>query len=82
MVLAEFSMAPHWFIAALDMYNYGNSVKSQQIHYYNFSVGYTKNANRIAVGYGKQRAGLFCVGGVCRTVPASNGVTLSVTSSF
>jgi len=32
--------------------------------------------------YGKQREGIFCVGGVCRNVPASNGVTLTITSSF
>ena len=32
--------------------------------------------------YGKQRAGVFCVGGVCRAVPASNGLTFSFTSSF
>jgi len=34
------------------------------------------------VNYGRQRAGIFCVGGVCRQVPAANGLTLSVTSTF
>ena len=82
MGLAEYSITPHWYLAALDMYNYGNSVKAKQIHYYNFSFGYTKNATRITMGYGKQREGIFCVGGVCRAVPASNGITLSITSSF
>ena len=46
------------------------------------SVGYTNKANRISLGYGRQRAGIFCVGGVCRTVPASNGLSISITSSF
>jgi hypothetical protein len=34
------------------------------------------------MSYGKQRAGIFCVGGVCRNVPASNGFAISITSSF
>ncbi|MFZ4613873.1 MAG: DUF6029 family protein [Bacteroidia bacterium] len=25
---------------------------------------------------------MFCVGGVCRQVPASNGLSVSITSSF
>lgn len=80
--LIEFSKSPHWFVAAGDQYNYGNDDSKKRLHYYNFYIGYTKNANRIAIGYGKQREGLFCVGGVCRQVPASSGVTLSVSSSF
>ncbi|HPU24227.1 MAG TPA: DUF6029 family protein [Candidatus Kapabacteria bacterium] len=32
--------------------------------------------------YGKQNQGIICVGGVCRTVPASNGLYLSISSSF
>ena len=46
------------------------------------STGYTQGANRLSITYGKQRAGLFCVGGVCREVPASNGFSISLTSSF
>ena len=82
MALAEYTVSPHWYIAALDLYNYGNDIKTSRIHYPNISAGYTHNANRFSIGYGKQRAGIFCVGGVCRTVPASNGFTFSVTSSF
>jgi len=52
------------------------------LHYIYASTGYIKDATRITVGYGRQREGLFCVGGVCRFVPASNGLTLSVTHSF
>jgi hypothetical protein len=81
-VLLEYTVSPHWFIAALDQYNYDNPDDTKEIHYPYFTAGYTKGTNRIALGYGKQRAGLFCVGGVCRPVPASNGFTLSITSTF
>lgn len=80
--LLEYSLAPHWFIAGFDQYNYGNDVKEQRIHYFTGTLGYTRKTNRITIGYGRQRAGIFCVGGVCRTVPASNGFLMSVTSSF
>jgi hypothetical protein len=45
-------------------------------------VGYIRGGNRFTVNYGRQRAGIFCVGGVCRQVPASNGLSISVTSTF
>lgn len=86
--LVEYTINTNWFIAALDQYNYGNTHTDsngnydKRLHYYNLSAGYNKNANRITLGYGKQRAGIFCVGGICRQVPASNGITLSITSSF
>ena len=32
--------------------------------------------------YGKRREGIFCIGGVCRAVPASNGFEITFTSSF
>ena len=82
MLLEEFTIAPYWSIAAFDMYNYGNDDPDHRIHYFTGTVTFTKNANRFSIGYGKQRAGIVCVGGVCRTVPASNGFTLSVSSSF
>jgi hypothetical protein len=81
-VLIEYSYSPHWFIAVMDQYNYGNLDAKKRIHYYFASAGYMKGTNRIAIGYGKQREGLFCVGGVCRNVPAASGLTLSITSSF
>lgn len=81
-VLLEYSYSPHWFIAFMDQYNYGNNHEDQRIHYYFASAGYIKGASRIQVGYGRQRAGIFCVGGVCRNVPAASGLTVSITSSF
>ncbi|HEU4719119.1 MAG TPA: DUF6029 family protein, partial [Bacteroidia bacterium] len=82
MLLEEVSIGNHFFIAGMDEWNYGNPVADQRLHYYNVQAGFLKGTNRIAVGYGKQRAGIFCVGGVCRFVPASNGLTLTITSSF
>lgn len=81
-VLIEYTYSPHWFLAVMDQYNYGNKYKEDRIHYYFASAGYIKGTNRIQLGYGKQRAGIFCVGGVCRNVPAASGLTLSITSSF
>jgi hypothetical protein len=81
-LLLEYSFSPHWFVAVMDQYNFGNKYKEKQLHYYFASAGYIKGGNRIQLGYGRQRAGLFCVGGVCRNVPAASGLTLSITSSF
>lgn len=85
--LAELTFSPHWFVAAMDQYNYIGDAKleakgQKQLHYPIGSVGYIRGGNRFQVNYGRQRAGIFCVGGVCRQVPAANGLTLSVTSTF
>jgi hypothetical protein len=66
----------------MDQYNYSNPEEDLQIHYVIGTVGYVQNATRFMVSYGRQRAGLFCVGGVCRNVPASNGLTFTFTQSF
>jgi hypothetical protein len=81
-IVIEYTKSPHWFVAFMDQWNYGNKNADERVHYLYGTVGYIKNANRFSIGYGKQRAGLFCVGGICRTVPASNGLTFSLTSSF
>lgn len=80
MGLVEYTVSPHYFFAIQNLYNYGNKIN--KTHYPNISAGYTKNTTRFALGYGKQREGIFCVGGVCRNVPKSNGFSLSITSSF
>lgn len=82
MGLVEWTVSPNWFFSVYDEYNYGNQDKEDRIHFLNVGLGYNRNANRITLGYGRQREGLLCVGGVCRYVPASNGITLTVTSSF
>lgn len=65
-----------------DLYNYGNDVDYLQNHYYNLGGAFRKNSTRIALNYGRQRGGLVCVGGVCRFVPESSGVSLSLNTSF
>ena len=78
MGLVEYNFAGSWFISASDQYAYKDGIGN----YYNVSVGYTHGATRLQLGYGKQREGLLCIGGVCRQVPASNGLTFSLTTSF
>jgi len=51
-------------------------------HYYDFGASYVQGASRFAVSYGRQRAGLLCVGGICRIVPASSGFSFALTSTF
>jgi hypothetical protein len=81
-ILMEYTIAPNWFITLYDQYNYGNNDTSRQVHYPNASVAYFTGATRVQMGYGRQRGGIICVGGICRAVPASNGIFLSVSSSF
>lgn len=67
---------------ATDMYNYGNDKRESRINYYNFGGAFRKNSTRIALNYGRQRGGLVCVGGVCRFVPESTGLALSLNTTF
>lgn len=80
--LAEYTWSPHWFASILDQYNFGNNDPNQRIHYVYGSAGYINGPHRLSVGYGKRREGIFCIGGVCRAVPASNGFEITFTSSF
>lgn len=81
-VLFEYSYSPHWFFSIMDQYNFGNPNPDQRVHYLFGTIGYIDGAHRLSVGYGKRREGIFCVGGVCRAVPASNGFEITYTTSF
>jgi hypothetical protein len=81
-IVAEFSRSPHWSVALIDQYNYGNSSEEKRVHYLFGTVGYISGSQRITLGYGKRREGVFCIGGVCRAVPATNGFELMYTASF
>ena len=81
-VVAEYTWSPHWFVGLIDQYNFGNPDESKRIHYLYGSAGYINGPHRLSIGYGKRREGIFCVGGVCRAVPASNGFEVTFTSSF
>jgi len=82
LLLLEYSIAPQWFVAVQDAYNYGNPDPDLQIHYPLVSFGYTRGTTKVQVTYGRQQQGVFCVGGICRVVPASNGFSLLLTSNF
>lgn len=82
MALVEYTFAPHFFLAVFDEYNYGNAEEDQRLHYFSGTAGVNFSNYRIQLGYGRQRAGVLCVGGICRFVPASNGVTFSMTGTF
>ena len=78
----EFNLNSKFSVFASDMYNYGNDVQSKRNHYYNFGGSFRKNATRIALNYGRQRGGLICIGGVCRFVPESSGISVSLNTTF
>lgn len=82
MALAEYSISPHWFFAVQNVYNYSNPDPDLRVNYPLMSLGYTHKTNKFQLTYGRQQRGVFCVGGICRVVPASNGVTFTITSNF
>ena len=82
MALLEYSVSPSWFFTVFDEYNYGNNDPLLRVHYPNASVAFVHDALRVQGGYGRVRGGLLCVGGICRPVPASNGLTMGVTYTF
>lgn len=82
MLLAEYNISPSWYFAAWDEYNYGNKDADLRIHYLSALMGYIYKQYRFQIGYGRQRQGVICVGGVCRQVPASNGFNMAITGSF
>ncbi len=80
--LVEYNISPNWFFSVMDQYNYGNTESKSRVHYILGSFGYTMGPSRFMFSYGKQREGIVCVGGVCRPVPATNGLTFLFTTSF
>jgi hypothetical protein len=81
-LLTEFNLGTKYTVYVSDMYNYGNDDAKLRHHYYNIGNSYRYKSTRIALAYGRQRGGLVCVGGVCRYVPESTGVSLSLNTSF
>lgn len=80
--LIEYNFNTNWSIFNSNLYNYGNSDEAKKINYYTFGTSYSKNASRVQLSYGRQRGGLVCIGGVCRFVPESSGLTLNINYSF
>jgi hypothetical protein len=78
----EFNLNSKLSFFTADMYNYGNDDPEARNHYYNVGGAFRQKSTRIALSYGRQRGGLVCVGGVCRFVPESSGVSLSLNTTF
>lgn len=76
--IAEFGFAPALNIYVINLYN----CRVTNVHYMGIGGSYAKGATRFAIGSGRQRAGLNCVGGVCRFVPAATGITGTLTITF
>lgn len=75
--LVEYGWSPKLSTYISDEWNYTN-----EIHYYSFGFNYKKKTTTVGLSYVRERAGLICVGGICRFVPASNGVRLQVNTTF
>jgi hypothetical protein len=78
----EFNVSHNLAFYVTDMYNYGNFNTQKKVHYYNVGASYSKKQHRLSVNYGRQRGGISCVGGVCRIVPGSTGLSFLLNSSF
>jgi hypothetical protein len=79
LMLLEYSISPNWFITVSDQWHFGNE---KGLHYPNAAVAFVYGTTRLALNFGKTREGILCIGGVCRAVPASYGLGLSVTTTF
>lgn len=82
MLMLEYTFAPNWFFVLADEYNYGNNDAAYRLHYYSYNMGFVKDGIRVSAGYGRQRAGMLCIGGLCRPVPAMNGFSISISATF
>lgn len=78
----EYVPSLKWSFYIQDLYNYGNDKEESRVHFYNVGGAFTKGATRIGMSYGRQRGGMICVGGVCRWVPESSGLTLNISTNF
>ncbi|MEG1623126.1 MAG: DUF6029 family protein [Alistipes sp.] len=74
----EMSFAPKWSVFGSWTYNYGG----QKIHYYSAGASFTHSFVRVAMSYGRNKAGFVCSGGVCRSMPAYTGGNLQLTLTF
>lgn len=78
----EYNLSSKLSFFVSDMYNYGNANTAEREHFYNVGGKYSRGRFRMSLSYGKQRGGLLCIGGICRVVPESTGLTLTFNTSF
>lgn len=76
--LIEYNFLRKYSVYLNDQYNYGNDNEIERIHYYNVGGTYRHKKTKFTINYGRQRGGLICVGGVCRFVPKSNGLSIGM----
>ena len=76
--LVELGLAPHWSFSLSDMYNHGSTGD----HYWSANVSYSTGSFKVLAGYGRNRAGMVCSGGVCRYQPEYQGASLRAQWSF
>ncbi|MDO4770345.1 DUF6029 family protein [Porphyromonas sp.] len=77
--LVEFGFAPHFTLYGSDMYSYAAENKE---HYYSVGASFTYKSFRLMTSYGRSRAGVQCVGGICRYVPEYTGLTANLSYVF
>ena len=75
--LYELSLWRQLVISGQWMYNIGSADEATNKHYYTIGAAYTHGAHRVMAGYTKTREGYNCSGGICRKVPAQEGITLT-----
>ena len=75
--LYELSLWRQLVLSGQWMYNIGHAPDATNGHYYTVAATYTHGAHRIMAGYTKTREGFNCSGGVCRSVPKQEGVSLT-----
>lgn len=80
--LYELSLFKQLSIYGQYMYNIGgteeaNAKEKRDRHFYTVGATYSKSAHRLMLAYTKTREGYNCSGGVCRLVPAQEGVNLT-----
>lgn len=80
--LVEYTLSPWLALSAWDEYNYGNPDPGKRFHYPGAALTLTLQQVKVTLGYGRQRAGILCVGGVCRYMPAVHGLSMSVTATL
>ncbi|MGJ8667504.1 MAG: DUF6029 family protein [Patiriisocius sp.] len=83
--VVEYNFSSRFAMYVYDNWNYRElsyDGEESQIHYYSVGGSYTEGRTRLSMNYGRQRGGLICVGGVCRVVPESNGLSASLNISF
>ena len=80
---AEYNFNEKLSLFVMDLVNYGNlKTEESQKHYLTVGSAYRFKSSRVMLSYGRQRGGLVCVGGVCRFVPESTGLTISFNTAF